>query len=269
MIDPRSAGFGRQAAAYELARPSYPAAALDLLSDSLRLEPGAAVVDLAAGTGKLTRVLAERFARVIAVEPSLAMLATLRAAQPRVEAISGAAESIPLEPGSVDAVFVAEAFHWFDAGAAIREVARVLRPGGGLALLWNREHWSAERNPWLPAFGELIAPLIRRGGEYPGERGAWDPRFEAIGGFEPVERAEIMHVHRLDAEAFVELISTWSFVANLDRAERRGKLEQVRELIGDRDAIELDYRTELIWTRKRADAAQPARKEAKSASKFG
>lgn len=250
MIDPRSASFGRRADAYDQARPPYPGAAIELIVEALDLGPSARVVDLAAGTGKLTRALAARFAGVTAVEPSDGMRARLHRSLPEVETLPGTAESIPLPDRSVNALFVAEAFHWFDRERAVAEIGRVLVSGGGLALLSNRERWKPEPNPWLQRFGELIAPLLETD-PHPSERGSWTAELEAIGGLEPVSRAEVDHVHRLDPDLFVELVSTWSFVANLPEAERTPLLAEIAAVVGDRATIELDYTTELLWTRRR------------------
>ena len=137
--------FDRAAEEYERGRPGYADAALDALG----LPADSVVLDLAAGTGKLTRQLVPRFARVIAVEPLDGMRAQLERVVPGAEALVGTAESIPLDDDSVDAVFVAEAFHWFGTSAALDEIARVLRPGGTLAVLFN------ERD------GELDPPLTQ------------------------------------------------------------------------------------------------------------
>jgi len=130
-------GFGRSAADYERGRPGYPRAAIELLAAQLGLWAGSRIVDLAAGTGKLTRVLDGRGWRVVAVEPVPEMRAQLRLAVPGVEVLDGTAEGLPFPGESVDAVFVAQAFHWFDVEAAAAEITRVLAPGGGLGVIRN------------------------------------------------------------------------------------------------------------------------------------
>ena len=144
VIDP-ARSFDLAAEEYEATRPSYPGEVLDLLP----VPSEATVLDLGAGTGKLTRVLAARYAHVIAVEPLDGMRGILERVVPEVEALPGSAERIPLDDASVDAVFAAQAFHWFDHDRAIPEIARVLRPGGVLALVWNGPDES-RANP-LPA----------------------------------------------------------------------------------------------------------------------
>src|SRR5262245_57888935 len=129
----RASSFGEVAEAYERARPGYP-------DDAVRWLTGAEpcdVVDLGAGTGKLTRSLVGLGHRVIAVEPLPGMLEQLRGAVPRATALSGSAEAIPLADASADVVVCAQSFHWFDHETALPEIARVLRPGGRLALVWN------------------------------------------------------------------------------------------------------------------------------------
>src|SRR5918912_750908 len=137
-VDPHAErGFGSGAEEYERHRPGWPPEAIERALAELGIAPGATVVDLAAGTGKLTRELVPRVARVVAVEPSADMLGRLEVVVPEAEAVAGTADAIPLADASADGVLVAEAFHWFATPAAVAEIARVLRPGGGLALLWN------------------------------------------------------------------------------------------------------------------------------------
>jgi ubiquinone/menaquinone biosynthesis C-methylase UbiE len=145
----RSLSFGEEAAAYERGRPSYPPEAIDWL-----LPPGARdVLDLGAGTGKLTVRLVERGLDVVAVDPIPEMLEVLRRSLPDTPALLGSAEEIPLPDASVDSVLVAQAWHWFDPERAVSEVARVLRPGGRIGLVWNVRD---ERSGWVKDLGRII-----------------------------------------------------------------------------------------------------------------
>ena len=137
MVHPSAAtGFARSVEAYERARPEYPPEAIAWLARELDLRPGRTVVDLAAGSGKLTRPLAALGCEVIAVEPVAEMRAAI--GPTATQALDGTAEAIPLPDDSADAVTVGQAFHWFDGPKALAEIERVLRPGGALALAWNR-----------------------------------------------------------------------------------------------------------------------------------
>jgi len=154
--DPHAAyrySFESVAEQYERARPEYADEAVDWAVEQLDLRPGARVLDLAAGTGKLTRQLVSRGLDVVAVEPGEEMRGVLARVLPGVEATAGTAEEIPLPDRSVDGVTVGQAFHWFDRERALAEVERVLRPGGGLALLGNR--WD-EDDPLLGPIDVLL-----------------------------------------------------------------------------------------------------------------
>ncbi len=148
-------GFGRGADAYERGRPGYPPKAIRWLERRLELGPGRTVVDVGAGTGKLTRELVASGADVLAVEPVPAMRAVLERAVPEARALEGTAESLPVGDGSVDAIVVAQAFHWFDGPAALAEFHRVLRPDGRIALIWNRR---LREQPLHRAISEIIEP---------------------------------------------------------------------------------------------------------------
>jgi SAM-dependent methyltransferase len=224
-LDPAaSTGFARSAAAYERGRPGYPPAAVDFLAARLRLGPGRTVVDLAAGTGKLTRPLLATGAEVIAVEP----VAEMRAALPAgAYAVDGTAEAMPLTTASADAVVVAQAFHWFDGDAALAEIHRVLRPGGALALVWNRRRME---EPLNQAIEELIAPHRDRPSAF--HSGAWRAAFERTKLFGPLEERAFANEQSLDADGLADRIASISFIAALDEKERTKVLRAVRALPG-------------------------------------
>ena len=244
MSDPLAQVFGRAAEDYERGRPDWPAEALDLVTEELSLGASAEVIDLAAGTGKLTRMLAQRFARVVAVEPDDDMRALISGA----EALAGTAEDIPLPDRSADAVFCGEAFHWFDGAAALAEIARVLRPRGGLALMWNHG-WDFE--PELPeALYARLGAIYERAGRPGGpkyESGEWRKAFTGSH-FEPLQERTVRRVvEEVDRDRVVCLWLSVSSVASLPEDERRelgnylrGRLEPV---------YRMPVVTDLYWTR--------------------
>jgi SAM-dependent methyltransferase len=248
-VDPRAVSGFAAAEAYELGRPSYPPEAITDLAREFRLDAGSTVLDLAAGTGKLTRELVSHAGRVIAVEPSRGMLEVVRARLPQVDARAGSAEAIPVPDGAVHAVFVGQAFHWFDTAVACAEIARVLVPRGGLALLWNRAEWNDDDLPWHSEFASLSRPYRRAAGEFPGAQ--WREELERTGLFEPLRSSEVEFVQRRDPEGFVALVASWSWIANLPGEEHARFLAQVRELIGGQRELALRYRTEIYRTRRR------------------
>ena len=228
--------FGNLAETYHRIRPPYSQALLDRAQEALELEAGARVLDLAAGTGRLTEELRGRFADVVAVEPDERMRAV------HGEALAGSAEGIPLDGASVDAVFVGEAFHWFDPAAAIPELERVLRPRGGLAIVST--HWW-ETEPPLPeaALQVLSEPWER---SQPLRRPPWDDAFDGSP-FEPLryERADDELI--VDVETLLSLYSTTSSLAALPPEERASLFERVRPLLNGPYVLPL--RHELVWTR--------------------
>jgi SAM-dependent methyltransferase len=250
-VDPRAAaGFAVDAARYERVRPSYPDEAVARLAREFGLTSTSTVLDLAAGTGKLTRLLVPLVGRAVAVEPSDSMREVLRETVPQAEAVNGTAEAIPLDDAAVDAVFVAEAFHWFRTAQAGVEIARVLAPGGGLALLWNRPASSERDNPWLPALRSLIEPLREAAGPMPIDDNRWERQLEELARFRPLSRAEVENGQRLRRDEFVELISSWTWIANLEERRRASVLGEVRDLLRRHPLVQLRYTTELYWTTK-------------------
>jgi SAM-dependent methyltransferase len=228
--------FGNLAETYHRIRPPYSQALLDRAQEALELEAGARVLDLAAGTGRLTDELRRRFADVVAVEPDERMRAV------HGGALAGSAEDIPLDEASVDAVFVGEAFHWFDPQAAIPELERVLRPRGGLAIVST--HWW-ETEPPLPdaALQVLSEPWER---SQPLRRAPWDDAFDGSS-FERLlyERAD--DELTVDDETLLTLYSTTSSLAALPPEERASLFERVRPLLDG--PYRLPLRHELVYTR--------------------
>jgi SAM-dependent methyltransferase len=210
----RQAGsFGAAAEAYERGRPEYPTEAVDWL-----LPAGAThVLDLAAGTGKLTRQLVARGLDVLAVDPSEGMLEQLRAAVPGVPTFPGTAESIPLEDGSVDAVLVAQAWHWVDPPRAAPEVARVLRAGGRLGLIWNQRD---ERIGWVAELGKLAAGGVRHDINHP----------VVPAPFGQLETFETEWTYELDVQGVTDLVASRSYAIVMPDDEREALLQSVREL---------------------------------------
>jgi SAM-dependent methyltransferase len=234
--------FERTAEAYERGRPGYAEAALDALD----LPADAVVVDLAAGTGKLTRQLVRRFARVIAVEPLDGMRVVLERVVPGAEAVEGSADAIPLGDASVDAVFVGEAFHWFGNDAAVAEIARVLRPGGILAILFNQVDGDFE--PALPKtfWDAYHARAIEKPPEQRVSTGLWRAPFP--GPFEPFTEASYPNPVEVDREGILAQVASWSMIAALPEPDRMRLLAELRELVPD-ELYRHPLRTDLYWTR--------------------
>jgi len=241
-----AAGFDRAADAYERGRPGYPADAVAHLAAHFRLGEGVTVLDLAAGTGKLTRMLATTGATVVAVEPVEGMRRVLERVVPGARVLAGTAEAIPVEDGGVDAVTVAQAFHWFDADRAVAEIARVLRPGGGLGLVWNTFDTSV---PWVDALRALVD--VHRHGEPQYGHARWRDAFATTRLFEPLEEHTFGLVQELETEELVDRIGSTSYIATLAEAERLRLFEQIRALVADLPRpLRLAYRTDTYVTRR-------------------
>jgi ubiquinone/menaquinone biosynthesis C-methylase UbiE len=231
--------FGAVADAYERSRPGYPNDAVRWLAG----EEPRDVVDLAAGTGKLTRSLVALGHRVTAVEPVPEMLAQLRTAVPGAIPLSGSAESIPLDDESADVVTVAQAFHWFDRSVALREIARVLRPGGRIALVWNARD---DREAWVAEFSDTI---IGRSAFRKGGIAAAAGSIDESGLYEPVELAEFANEQVVGRAELLELVRSRSTCAILPEEERRPVLERADGLFDAHavdGALTMPYVTECF-----------------------
>jgi SAM-dependent methyltransferase len=209
--------FGSAADAYERGRPSYPSSAIEWL-----LPSGArTAVDLGAGTGQLTRLLASYDLDVVAVEPSTEMRKNLSRTLPStIRSLAGQAEKIPLPNSSVDVVLVAQAWHWVDGELAVPEVARILKPGGQLGLVWNIRD---ERVDWVAALGQLM----HNGTEQ--EMNSDNP---IVGNpFDPIERFDVEWTAHLDLDTVVDLVASRSYVITRPEEQRLALLDAVKELL--------------------------------------
>jgi ubiquinone/menaquinone biosynthesis C-methylase UbiE len=242
---PKARGFELVADVYERARPAYPAETVAWLAGQLDLGPGRTVLDLGAGTGKLTRSLVETGARVLALEPGDEMRAQLSAAVPRAEPVAAGAESIPLADGSVDAATAAQSFHWFRLDEALPEIHRVLRPGGGLGLVWNERD---PDDPFQRNLTELLQPFTSVGRRRMRERG-WLEALERSALFGSLEEHTGGFTDELDGAALVERVRTISFVA-LAEERKRERLEDELRALADAagGVVRFAYRTQAFAT---------------------
>lgn len=229
---PVARGFDRVARAYERGRPGYPPGAVRHLVRALDLRPGRTVVELGSGTGKLTRLLRPTGAALVAVEPSDPMRDVFARAVPGVLALRGTAEAIPLPDGIADAVVAAQSFHWFRHRTALHEIARVLRRGGTLALLWN------VRDERLPLSRQIAAVIERHGGPPPRRWRRWERAFEVPGsGFGRLVPRRFHHLLRVAPERLVQHTLSASRIAVLRPTQRRAVAREVRTLLARDPAV--------------------------------
>jgi len=235
------AGFERASDVYERSRPTYPDEAVDLLTATAGLGPSDRVLDLAAGTGKLTRQLHARGLSCVAAEPSPSMREVFTRVVPGVPLVGATAEHIPLGGAIVDAVVVAQAFHWFDPQVALAEIARVLRPAGWLALVWN------ERDESDPMVRQLVG-ISKWDVHAPYPAGMdFGAVVDRSGRFGPVVRTKLPFVQELDLAGFVEQVASRSYVQVLPEPDRRALLDRVESFGADLPRpIIMPYVTDLF-----------------------
>lgn len=231
MSSERARSFDRAAVEYERGRPGWPPAVLDLLP----VADDATVLDLGAGTGKLTRVLADRYARVIAVEPLAELRAILAGRVSDAHVRDGRAEAIPLEDAAVDAVFAGQAFHWFATDEAVAEIARVLRPGGVLALLWNH---SAEPSPLPEAYQQRLSDL------HDVARNPPDEHLLARAPFGEEHEDAVDHEQVSDRDDVLAFAASVSWIAS--RNDRAEVLAELAEMLPEGRYV-FPMRTEVTW----------------------
>jgi SAM-dependent methyltransferase len=239
--DEAARGFQAGAVAYERGRPGYPGEAIEWLRSELDLRPGRTVVDVGAGTGKLTRELVPSGAEVVAVEPVAGMRSVLEQAVPGVRALEGTAEALPLGDESVDAITVAQAFHWFDVPRTLTEFHRVLRPVGRFALIWNRRRLD---QPLHREISRVIEPYRRDTPSH--HRGEWREPLASSGLFAQVGELELPSDQEVDVDGVVDRVCSTSFIAALDEPVHSGVLGRIRELAESwPEPLRLGYTTEV------------------------
>ena len=247
-----SKGFGTTTDLYERIRPEYPIEAIDILVRELGIARGKVVVDVGAGTGKLTRALVPSGATLIAVEPLAEMRERLAAEVPRAVPFKGRAEQMALRDGSAHAIVAAQAFHWFDGDKALAEFHRVLVPGGKLGLIWNVRD---RRAPWVAAFDALVDAVDPERPDH--QTGKWRAAFERTVLFGPLAQRDVEYAQLLAPAEIVDRAATVSSIASLGERERERVLDRFRELaathpdVRGRERVTLPYVTKIYWTERR------------------
>jgi SAM-dependent methyltransferase len=246
-------GFQRGAGRYERGRPEAPTVAIDALVRSLGISDRSTVLELGAGTGKLSRRLEPRSGRYLALEPVPGMREQFRRALPSVSLVAGIAERLPLPDSSVDAVVAAQALHWFDIPTAMGEMHRVLRPRGTVGLLWNVRDESVD---WVHRATEILDRYDDRAPRY--RRGAWREVWNRTAGFTPLEKQSFPFSQRLNRDTALDRFTSISFIASLETVRYAEAEAALKELLDThpqtvgRSEIELPYQCE-IYTSRRSD----------------
>jgi len=238
---------------YEAARPSYPPDAVAWLVEHLGIAPGRRVADVAAGTGKLTRLLVPAGAALLAVEPVAGMRTTFRRLLPQIPLVAGTAEAMPFAPATLDAITVAQAWHWFDHERATAEAARVLRRGGRLGLVWNARDRS---EPWVDEVWSIMDRVEKRAPWRDHENWRDSARQGPMPGFGDLHEAEFHHTQQITPEGVVQRVASVSHVAVLPGPEREAVLDEVRAVLAThpavkgRETVEIPYRVDAYWAER-------------------
>jgi SAM-dependent methyltransferase len=246
-------GFDREAVTYDRARPSYPPDCVAWFAEHLDLRPGRRVLDLAAGTGKFTRLLEPLGTDLVAAEPVVGMRTILHASSPEVPVLAATAEQLPFRDATLHAITVAQAFHWFDATAALEEAARVLRPEGRLGLVWNARDRS---RPHVDALWSIMDRVEKKAPWRRHEE--WrEAAFTDTPYFGPMHEATFHHEQVMTVDEVVDRFRSVSHVAVLPPDEQAAVLHEVRATLAShpdtagRDEIAIPYRVDAYWCQRR------------------
>ncbi|HZR14618.1 MAG TPA: class I SAM-dependent methyltransferase [Acidimicrobiia bacterium] len=245
-------GFGSEAAAYDRARPTYPDDAVAWVVDALTIASGRRIADVAAGTGKFTRLLLPAGGDVVAVEPVAGMRAVLHDALPEVPVAAGTAEAMPFRAGSFDGVTVAQGFHWFDAQRALEEFHRVLRANGRVALVWNARDRSVD---WVDELWSVMDRVEKKAPWRNHEE--WrESAFVDTPWFGPLHEARFRHEQLLTVDGVVDRFRSVSHVATLPPDEQAAVLDEVRDVLAThpatrgREQVAIPYRVDCYWAER-------------------
>jgi SAM-dependent methyltransferase len=248
-LHPLAARFAEVAGAYERGRPEYAPAVVGALAAELRIPADRAVLDLAAGTGKLTRALLDAGLDVVAVEPQAPLRELLAASIGEGRVREGLAEAIPLPDASVSAVTVADAFHWFDHAAALAEIARVLGPGGGLAVLATAPDWGGAS--WAHDVGTLLSGLRPEHPHFDGP--PWQDAVRAAGGWSEPWEVRVTTMRPAEPEHVADYLLSMSWIAALPEDRRAELLSRVGAAVGAGETpAELPVHVTIWLTRRTA-----------------
>lgn len=224
---------------YNAVRPDYPGEAMSFFASTFGLDGTVRVLDLGAGSGIFTRQIRDLVGEVVAVDPSASMRAAFQQQTPDLEVLDGSDIAIPLEDASVDVVFVAQAFHWFEPTKALGEIHRVLRTGGGLGLIWNERDESV---PWVRS----LSVAMRWDDFQPYETGRDFSPVLAAGPFVDIERATFRHAQTLSKEGIYQRVLTTSYISVMSQAQREELLRDVADVIDPLDEpLTLPYVTDV------------------------
>ena len=237
MNERRALSFGSVAEDYEATRPGWPLEPFveTLAHFGVREQPD--VVDIAAGTGKLTRTLARLAGTLVAVEPDPRLRGMIERVLPHVEVFAGTAEELPLEAGSADVACAGQAFHWFDVDRALGEIGRVLRPGGVLVAAWNMP---TDDHSWYDAVAEYLHTA--NPDWLPATQRDWSAAFTGPAGFGELFETKFRHEQQLDYTSFARLLGTHSAIAVLPPERRERLIEEARAVAVEQGAFDADGR---------------------------
>lgn len=243
-------GFAKNTDRYESGRPTYPEESINFIYSLINAGPHKRILDLGAGTGKFTKHLIETDAQLVAVEPVADMRKKFTEKVPNIQILEGSAESIPLPSKTIDAVIVAQAFHWFDGQAALEEIHRVLNERGFLILIWNKMD---ENYLWIRKLSEIISEMHTSEPTY--KSGAWQQAFKESKLFSPLSHRNFLNLQEANKQIILDRVGSISYISKLQKSEYLKVMKAAESLIdsdfpkNNKGIIEMPYNTDVFWTK--------------------